>query len=289
MSPLAFALVLSSGFAHAGWNFLLRTSGDKVVFSWCFTALASVLYLPLALTVALSAPVPVEGWVAILGTMALHVAYFYLLNKAYTHGDLSLTYPVARGTGLALTPIVAVAFLGERISPAAVGAILVILLGVLLAYSRGVGLSALREIALGLASKGALFAVATGMVIASYSVWDKRSLSVVAPQLLNYGIFLAQALMSTPVALRRWPAVRREVAQRKGAIVAAAILSPLAYLLVLAALTFSRVSYVAPAREIGIVVGTLLGTLVLKEPHAPNRLLGAALITAGVIALALAP
>jgi drug/metabolite transporter (DMT)-like permease len=147
----------------------------------------------------------------------------------------------------------------------------------------------LREIASGLATKGALYALATGVVIASYSVWDKRALGTVAPPLLNYGIFLAQALMSTPVALRRWPTVRREVAQRKGSILAAAVLSPLAYLLVLAALTFSRVSYVAPAREIGIVVGTLLGTFVLKEPHAPNRLLGAALITAGVLALALAP
>lgn len=289
MSPLALALVLGSGFAHAGWNFLLRTSGDKVVFSWCFTVLASVLYLPLAVTVALAAPVPVEGWVAILGTMVLHIAYFYLLNQAYTHGDLSLTYPVARGTGLALTPILAVAFIGEQISPPAAGAILVILLGVLLAHSRGTGLAALQDTASGLVSKGALFALATGLVIAAYSVWDKRALRVVAPPLLNYGIFLAQALMSTPVVLRRWPAVRRELAQRKRAILAAAILSPLAYLLVLAALTFSRVSYVAPAREFGIVVGTLLGTFVLKEPHGPNRLLGAALITAAVVALALAP
>ncbi|MGH2350712.1 MAG: SMR family transporter [Chloroflexota bacterium] len=288
MTVVALGLVLSSGLAHAGWNYLLRTSGDKLVFSWCFTALASVLYLPLAAFFAIRSPVPPSGWAFILGTMALHILYFQFLNRAYTHGDLSLAYPVARGTGVALIPLGGVLLLGEQVSLPAVAAIAVILAGVLLVHTRGIRRRALHTIGAAL-EKGTVYAFATGLTIAAYSLLDKRALSVVPPPVLNYAIFLAQAMVVSPVALRRREALRREIAERKGAIVAAAVLSPLAYLLVLAALTFSRVSYVAPAREIGIVVGALMGTFLLREPYGASRLLGSALITTGVITLALAP
>lgn len=289
MTPLALGLVLCSALAHASWNFLTKLSEDKLVFSWCFTALASVLYLPLALVFLAAAPPPAIGWAFVWGTMLLHIVYFYLLNRAYTHSDLSLVYPVARGTGIALIPIAGAAILGEQVSFPAAAAILTILAGVLLVHARGPGKLALLGAGATLREPGTRFALATGLVIATYSVWDKRALSFVPPPVLNYAAFLAQALVAAPLAWRRRPALAREWARRKRAIVAAAVLSPLAYLLVLVALTFSRVSYVAPAREFGIVVGTALGMLALKEPYGANRLLGAALITAGVLGLALAP
>jgi drug/metabolite transporter (DMT)-like permease len=263
---------------------------DPLVFSWAFAALAVLLYLPLALGTALLRPVPPAGWGFIAGTMALHVAYFFLLSLAYRSGDLSLVYPVARGTGIALVPLVAVLALGERVSPAGAAAIATVVLGVLLVHLRGLRPSSPARLVCRLREPGLRYALCTGLVIATYSVWDARGVTLVAPPVYNYFVFLAQALAAAPVALGRGRAVlAHEWRCRRAAIVAAALLSPLAYLLVLLALTFSRVSYIAPARELGIVIGTLLGTLALHESYGRFRVAGSLLIVAGVFGLALAP
>ena len=285
MTPLALALVLLSAVAHAGWNYLTKKSSDTLVFSWCFTALASVLYLPFLLAVLQRSSVPPAGWLFVAGTMALHIVYFHLLNSAYTHGDLSLVYPVARGTGIALIPIGGSLLLGETVSLPAALAMAAILFGVL-AVNRG---ASWRTLTAAFAEKGSRFALATGLLIASYTLWDKQALSLVPPLVLIYASFFGQALTATPLVLRRPIALRREIRERKRAILAAAVFAPLAYLLVLYALTFSRVSYVGPAREISIVVGAALGTLALGEPYGRGRLIGSAVIVAGVLALALAP
>src|SRR3990172_3097218 len=240
MTSFALALVLLSAVAHAGWNYLTKKSSDTLVFSWCFTALASVLYLPILLAIVMRTSVPPAGWLFVAGTMALHIVYFHLLNSAYTHGDLSLVYPVARGTAIALIPIGGSLLLGETVSLPAALPIAAILFGVL-AVNRG---ASWRTLTAAFAEKGSRFALATGLLIAGYTLWDKQALSLVPP---------------------------------------------LAHLLVLYALTFSRVSYVGPAREISIVVGAALGTLALGEPYGRGRLLGSAVIVAGVLALALAP
>ncbi len=289
MTWLALALVLASAVAHASWNFLTKASTDKLVFSWCFATLASILYLPLAIGALVAAPLPPSGWALVAGTTCLHLCYFLLLNAAYMRGDLSLVYPIARGTGLALVPLAGVFLLGERISLPAILAIGTILLGLFTVYARTLRFNLRCGMAGLLSEPGARFAFATGLVIAAYSVWDKYAVAVVPPPVLNYFGFLGMAIGPAPWVWHRREALRHELTNNRRAIVAAAILSPLAYLLVLSALTFSRVSYVAPAREVGIVIGTALGSIVLREPFGRNRLLGAALITVGVIGLALAP
>jgi drug/metabolite transporter (DMT)-like permease len=287
MSLLALALVLVSAGAHATWNYLAKSAGDKALFTWSFVALSSVLYIPLVGYYAARSPMPPEGWIYAVGTMVLHVVYFTTLTASYTRGDLSVVYPVARGTGIALTPIVAALALGERVSVGGGLAIGVIILGVVVAHTRGRGAAALGGLAHSLRSPGSQLALLTGVVIAAYSTWDKQGVSLVAPPIYIYFVFLGQALVAAPYALRRWDGLRREVAKRPIAVVAAAILSPLAYLLVLVAMTFSPVSYIAAAREVGIVFGALLGALVLKEPHVGNRLAGGALIVLGVLGLAI--
>ena len=290
MSGLALTLVLGSAIAHAAWNFLTKRSPDPLVFSWAFAALATVLYLPLALGTALVRPVPVAGWGFIAGTMALHVAYFFLLCLAYRHGDLSLVYPLARGTGVVLVPCIAVMALGERVSRAGAVAIGMVVLGVLLIHLRGLRPSSPAAVVRRLREPGLRYALSTGLVIAAYSVWDARGVALVAPPVYNYFVFVSQALAAAPLALGRGrTALAHEWRCRRMAILAAALLSPLAYLLVLLALTFSRVSYIAPARELGIVFGALLGTLALREPYGRFRVAGSLLIVAGVFGLALAP
>lgn len=281
----ALVLILLSAAAHATWNYLYKLTPEKALFSWSFCALASLLFLPLGLGVLVTVGLPWPGPVYLAGTMLLHALYFAFLGRAYAQGDLSLTYPVARGTGVLLTPLLGALFLGESVSPVAVLGIATIVGGLLVVH----GVVRPAKVLAALRAPGARAALATGLVIAGYSVWDKQGVGVVSPLLYNYGVFLAQALAAAPVALRRRSALRALWRRHWPAIGAAAVLSPLAYLLVLVAMTVARVSYVAPAREIGIVFGTALGVVLLREPAGRLRLLGAALITLGVVILALAP
>ena len=138
---------------------------------------------------------------------------------------------------------------------------------------------------------GTRYAVFTGLLIASYSIWDKVGVSHVTPFLYMYLMSLGTAIGMAPYLLRThgMQKVRSELRTNGLGIIGVALLSFLAYGLVLTALTFSQVSYIAPSREIGIVVGVLLGTLVLKEPFGRGRLLGAGLIAVGPVIITLAP
>lgn len=290
MTFFALALVLASALAHATWNFLAKSSQDAYAFTWSFNCVAAVVYLPIAFVVSRGSPPPVFALGYIAVTVGLHVVYFTLLAAAYSRADLSIVYPVARGTGLLLIPIGAMLFLGERISAVGAAAIAVIFLGVLVVHSRGGGRAALGGLLKSLHAPGSRLAALTGVVIASYSLWDKNALTYVNPIVLDAGIFAGLSVVNAPVALLgRRAAVLWEIRENPRAVVAAGILSPLAYWLVLTALTFSRVAYVGPTREIGIVIGTLLGAHSLKEPYPANRFVGAALIVLGVFGLALAP
>lgn len=287
MTTLALALVLASAFAHATWNFLAKRSDDTWAFTWAFNVVAAIVYLPIAIATSWAHPPSLGALSLILVTLALHVAYFNLLAASYARADLSIVYPVARGTGLLLIPIGAALFLGERIAPTGAISIGVIFLGVLTVHSRGKGRAALIGLTRLPRSTGSVLAALTGVVIASYSLWDKHALGQLSPIVLDAGIFVGLAVVNLPYALaRKRRALVREIESNRRAIVAAGILSPLAYLLVLTALTFSQVSYVGPTREIGIVVGAILGAHSLKEPHSSNRILGSLLIVAGVFGLA---
>jgi drug/metabolite transporter (DMT)-like permease len=288
MTILALALVVASAIAHAVWNYLSKVARDSTAFMWCWVTLASIIYLPIAIYAAVTNPVPLQAWIYPAGTMALHVVYFACLGAAYDREDLSVVYPVARGTGIALVPLVAGLALGERVSPMGGLSIGVIVAGVVIAHTRGSGWSSLAGLAASFRRPGTQLAVLTGIAIALYSTWDKQGVVLMSPVVYVLFPFLGPSLAGIGLLPRRWPAIRRELAASRAAILAAAVLSPVAYLLVLFALTLSQVSYVAPTREIGIVFGAVLGARALKEGHQINRLLGSAAIVVGIFGLALA-
>jgi uncharacterized membrane protein len=132
--------------------------------------------------------------------------------------------------------------------------------------------------------------VLTGALIATYSLWDKNALGELSPVVLNQFAMTGHALITTTVAVTRNPhEVRWEWRSRGLSIVAAGVLIQLAYLLVLAALETSRVSYIAPSREVGIVFGAALGVLFLGEGLGLWRIWASLAIVAGVVVLAVAP
>jgi drug/metabolite transporter (DMT)-like permease len=192
-------------------------------------------------------------------------------------------YPLARATGPLLTIIVAVALLGERPGALALfGAALVVGGAFFLAASP----ARLRQPG---ALHGVGFAFLTGCMIASYTLVDKQAVSaaLIPPLVLDWGANLGRVLLMTPLALRRREDVRAAWRNQRKAMIAVALLCPLSYILVLTAMVFTPVSYVAPAREISILFAALMGAHWLREGDVTRRVLAALAMALGVVALAL--
>ena len=226
-----------------------------------------------------------------MGTVVIHSAYFTTLSRGYAHADFSLVYPIARGLGPALVPVIGIAVLHETVAVLARVGIGFVIVGIATIYWRARIGEILRS-PLGLIRQpGTVYALLTGGFIATYSVWDKVGVRYVHPLLYMYFLNLGVALALSPYQLRAYglAAMITEWRNNRVAIVFAAILAFLAYGVVLIALTTSRVSYVAPAREVGIVFGVILGTLVLKEKLRASRIIGSLLIVTGLLFLAMSP
>ena len=130
MSSTAYFLVLISACAHAAWNVLLKRSHDKEVFVWLAQIGVCVFFLPLCILIAKYQPIQTEGWAYIIGTSLIHAAYFIFLSRSYEHGDVSEVYPIARGTGPAIVPIMGVIIFDEFVSIAAVIGIFFVCVGI---------------------------------------------------------------------------------------------------------------------------------------------------------------
>jgi drug/metabolite transporter (DMT)-like permease len=282
----ALVLVLAAAICHATWNLLAKWVASGAPFVWLFGTVGALIYAPLALGVILLqrpelGPLPL---LFILGSALLHIAYFLLLQRGYRAGDLSLVYPLARGTGPMLSTLGAIVLFGERPSLLALaGAVLII--ASIVALTGGVRL--LRR---PLSADGAVgFGLLTGMLIAAYTLWDAHAVSVLAlpPVVLDWAATVARSLLLTPIAVRRWGDVRALWRGHWLLVMGVAVLVPLAYILVLTAMRTTPVSYVAPAREVSILIGTAIGTRVLDEADARWRLLAASGMVLGILALAL--
>lgn len=290
MTAVALLLVLGSAVCHASWNFLLKRSDHKVAFLGSAGVIGALTLLGPAIVVAAVNGVGSAGIALGCVTALLHGVYGLSLSRGYRLGDLSSVYPVSRGVGLALIPLAAALLLDEEVSAAAVLGIVMIASGV---YALHLEPHAVRDLAAPLRAlnrPAGRTALLTGALIATYSLWDKNALDELSPVVLNQFAMTGHALITTAVAWRQNPHdVRHEWHSRWRSIVVAGVLIQLAYLLVLAALETSRVSYIAPSREVGIVFGAALGVVFLGEGLGLWRVWTSLLIVAGVVVLAVAP
>ena len=286
----ALALLLAAAFGHATWNYLAKGARNDAAFQFTYVIVSLVAYAPIAV-VAYAIQRPEIGWEAVAFMAVsgfLHIGYYFLLTSGYRAGDLSLVYPLARGTGPALSVIGAILIYSERPSWLALLGAAMIVAGILImTWSPGANVSGRHGAPVGLSIA---FALATGASIAVYTLWDKKGSDLTTPIMYGVGIDVARALIFAPYVLGR-RAGRDGVAyawrEERRAVLGISLLSPGAYMMVLAALTLAPVSYVAPVREVSIVIGAAMGARLLGEPDAPRRLLGAGAIVGGVFALAL--
>ena len=307
MPTLAIALVLVAAVLHAGWNVLLKTSGDTLSTAVRLQAIGTALLLPIGIVAWLNIGAPAVPGTAIglaIVSGFLEAAYFVLLASAYRRGPLSLVYPLARGSAPLIAVVVGIVLLQERLAPLAAVGVGCLLVGILLVARPW---TAFR--AAGAAHRGAIgFALATGASIAAYSAVDRLGVRETEPWI--YGSILAvvaSVLTATAVIggrrlglLAAAPephdaATRAATGGRFGGLARdalAGVLSLSAYLLVLLAYSFAPLATVAPLRESGIVLAAAWGALRLKESaggrDAATKIAAAGLVVVGAILLAVA-
>jgi drug/metabolite transporter (DMT)-like permease len=303
---LAIALVLVAAVLHAGWNVLLKTSGDTLWTAVRLQAIGTAILLPIGIAAWLWNGRPgvsaTAFWLAIASGV-VEAIYFICLSAAYARGALSLVYPLARGSAPLLAVAVGILLLGERLSTEAFVGVACLLVGILVVARPW---QALQRA--GAAQRGAIgFALATGASIAAYSAIDRVGVREAPPWL--YGSILAVAsivfLVIGVTVGRRVGLLRPAPPSASGAGSAhpgarpslgrdavAGVLALGAYLLVLVAYSIAPLATVAPLRESGIVLAAAWGALRMGEVagrrEAGIRIAAASLVVIGAILLAVA-
>jgi phosphonate utilization associated putative membrane protein len=279
--------VLGGAVLHAGWNALVKSSGDKALDTALVHFLGAVVALPLLALVGLPPRVALPF---IAASLLIHIGYYIALAGAYKHGELGLTYPIMRGCAPLLVALGSGAVLGEAPSTMAWAGIVGITAGVAL-----VGLAHPGET---LHHRKALaFAFANAAIIAVYTFVDGRGVreTVAAGQGAAAYVMLLFVLDGLPYPALVW--LRRDAAGRRAILAYARRRWPLAalggaasigsYSIALWAMTVAPIASVAALRETSVLFAALLGTWLLKERFGVQRAAGTVVIVGGVMALRL--
>lgn len=292
MTPLALALVLAAAICHATWNLVAKTAGGGNGFVLMGSLLVGVLWAPLVVWLGVQAMVDwgAAEWLILAVSAAVHVLYFRTLLHGYAVSDLTVVYPVARGSGPLLSSIGAVLVLGETLSPVAAAGALAVVGGVfLIAGGPGLWRQAHDPAQRGRVLRGLRWGALTGAFIAAYTLIDGYAVKVmlISPILVDYVGNVLRIPVMLPFVLRDRAGFARAWRAQWRAAVVVAVLGPLSYVMVLYAVRMAPLSHVAPAREVSMLFAALAGGTLLGETDRWLRLLGAAGIAAGVAALAL--
>ncbi len=288
MTTSALLLVIAAAIAHATWNLLnKRAAHVGPAFVFAYGLCSTLIYLPWVLWILI---VDQPAWsvpvvLCILLSGALHLIYSLCLQRGYQLADLSVVYPVARGTGPLLSTIGAVLFMSEPASMRGIGGMLCVVAGVMLIATQGRMTKLLQPAAI----VGVRWGVTVGGLIAAYTLVDAYGVKtlVIAPVLFDWATCATKTVMMLPHVARA-PAHARHAMRGNWPVAwAIGLLSPLGYILVLYALRDGApVSLVAPAREMSMLLVTLAGLYLLREPVGWGRLLGCCAIGLGVVLLA---
>lgn len=288
----ALLLVLIAGFIHASWNIVAKKAGGDARFALFTSIFLAIVWAPVGIWVAWDI-VPNWGWqewLLILVTGFLHVGYYVILLRGYRKADLTVVYPMARGSGPLLSSLVALLFLDEETSALGIAGIAGVVLGVFLIAGGPKLLQAAKDPAhRKRAHLGIAYGLLTGAFIASYTVVDGYAVKfmLMSPILIDYmGNFVRLAILAPAYFTDKVSAIALWKQQWKQALIVGAI-SPVSYVLVLYAVQVAPLSHVAPAREVSMLFAAVIGGHLLKEGDQIQRLVGALFIAAGVSALAL--
>jgi drug/metabolite transporter (DMT)-like permease len=284
VSGPALLLVVSAAILHAIWNALAKRADNQFVFLWCSVSLATALLLPLGLLRLPGEPAPATGLPFVAASVAIHALYFWALGRAYRHGDFSRVYPMARGLGVALVPLVALPLFGEHLSWLGSLGVGLVVLGIVTLGAMPVATTSVARAS----GAGTFWALVTGLTIAAYSLVDKAGVARLHPMPYIALMGACLSVVLAPVVLADRPALGREWRRHWRTILVASAMNLTSYLLVLFAFRLSKVGYVVASRELSILFSAFIGSLWLGEGRLAPRLAGASVVLAGVVCVALA-
>lgn len=288
MPATALILVLTAAFAHAGWNLASkRAGGSGARFVWLTSTGAAILMTPFAIGALPHHLDRLAPWI-LAGAVSglIHSAYTVTLQRGYASGDISVVYPLARGTGPALSVALAVILFHEWPGPLGLIGAGVVILGVLIiALSSRPGAGGRHH-----PLAGVVLGIATGLLIACYTLWDAHAVTGVGvyPITMMWLSSVTQTACLAPFAWRDRGRLATVFRRFRWEALVVSVLSPVAYILVLFALQRAPVSLVAPTREVSVVLVSISGSLLFGEPALARRVSGAVVVLAGVACLAVA-
>ena len=275
----AFALALGAAFMHATWNILIADARDSESAAAIATLAGVALLAPVALVTGgvQTAALPYAA-----ASAAIHVAYLALLARAYQDGQVSVVYPVSRGTAPVLVLAFGALLLGEGASVGQAAGVLAISAGVFLVGARSAG-----EVEHP-ARRDLIFALSIAVTIAAYTLVDAEGVDRAHAPAYLFLLLAPSAVIYAAVLARqgRGPAMRAELVRPRTFLIGAFIVG--AYGSVLAALRLADAAPVAAVRESSVVIAAFLAAAVLHERVDAKRSSGALLVAAGVAAIALA-
>ncbi len=288
MDPLALGFIAIAAVLHAGWNILLKTAGDPLRTATVGMAAVSVVLVPVALGfwLALDRPsIPPVVWAIGVVSGLLEATYFITLTAGYERGEMSVVYPLARGTALVLAVVIGVVILGERLAPLAMAGVALLVAGLLVVQRPW------RLAAQGRRDRAAAgFALVTGIVIAAYTALDRTAVTQTPPWLyaaILWPITAVALILVDRIRARRTTRPIPPLDRRTAVIGGFATFG--AYAFVLAALSRAPLAIVAPLRESAVVIISAWGVLRLREAGAARegaiRIAGSALVLLGAVAL----
>lgn len=289
MEKLPFTLVLISIFTHAYWNYLIKSSKNKHIFTALSKFAEVIIFCVPAIYYLTTIEFSLYFFFLISVASIITFSNYFFLSNAYKYGDLSLVYPVSRSSILFL-PLLAYLTIGERIDAIGAVAISLILLGTIVMHLESFNKKSIFNIFISINNKGSIYAALAALSVAGYTLWDKISITKMEPFLyfylytsiiaLFYGIYVLMSYSLEEIC-QEWKLNRFKIIQ-------VGFSNSFTYLLILVALTMSKASYVGGLRQLSIVVGAFLGYKLLGEKLGTPKLVGILISIFGAMMIYLA-
>jgi drug/metabolite transporter (DMT)-like permease len=278
MEPIAVILILSAAVMHAVWNAFVKMDGDRLM---TMAVVISTTGLLAPMLLLIGPPPALESWPYILLSVLLNNAYFLFLIEAYRFGDLSQVYPIARGSAPLLVAVGAALFANEQLSVVELAGVFIISAGTIsLIWRSGLRVDAEK--------RSIIFALLTGLMIASYTIIDGIGVRLSGNPAAYIGwLFILSPLPIASIAIirRRGEALVYIRNNWKLAVLAGG-LNLGSYGLSIWALSLAAMAHVSAMRETSVIIAALIGTQLLGESFGKRRILAAMVVATGVILIA---
>lgn len=282
MSLFAIAILLISAVLHTAWNLLIKQAEDKYIVTFWMVTFGGLFALVALFFTGLP---PREMWKFAIVSVCIEVVYFITLSYAYHDNDFSLVYPVARGAAPAFLAVWSLVFLQERLTSGGLIGLALIIGGLIV-----IGVNTLTQAHVTRVHfKGVAVAVFIALLISIYSAIDGTAVKngYAMPYVMT--MFTLVPFVISPFIFRQyhWSRVREVLVKQPVRVPMAGVLGVLAYLMAVSAYSIAPLSYAGAVREISVVFGALTGWWLLNERLGAVRVIGAFVIFAGIVMIAL--